>query len=80
MLGPGHPLTQRYKSHFARLLIDTGRSAEAVGIGEAALAVHAATSGPNHPWTKDSARVTADALAALDRASEAAALRERYSL
>jgi hypothetical protein len=34
----------------------------------------------NHPWTKDSARVTAEALAALGRADEAAALRARYGL
>jgi hypothetical protein len=31
--------------------------------------------GPNHPWTKDSARVTPDALG---RTEEAAALREKY--
>jgi hypothetical protein len=32
------------------------------------------------PWTKDSARVTADALVALNRGKEAAALRERFGL
>jgi hypothetical protein len=31
-------------------------------------------------WTKDSARVTADALRALGRADDAAALRDRYKL
>ena len=36
------------------------------------------TTGLNHPWTKDSARVTADALDALGRHEEAKALRERY--
>jgi hypothetical protein len=37
-------------------------------------------SGPKHPWTKDSTRLTADALVALDRVAEAAALRARYSI
>jgi hypothetical protein len=32
------------------------------------------------PWTKDFARVTADALAALGRLEEAVALRARYGL
>jgi hypothetical protein len=36
--------------------------------------------GPDRPWTKDSARVTADALDALGRTEEAKALRERYGL
>lgn len=34
----------------------------------------------DHAWTKDSARVTADALDALGRNDEAKALRERYGL
>jgi len=40
---------------------------------------HAAL-GDNHSWTKDSARITADALAALGRADEAAEVRARYRL
>jgi hypothetical protein len=36
--------------------------------------------GPLHPWTKDSARVTADALHALGRTEEATALRARYDI
>jgi hypothetical protein len=36
--------------------------------------------GQIHPWTKDSARVTADALDALGRTEEAKALREKYGL
>jgi hypothetical protein len=36
--------------------------------------------GPEHPKTKDAARVTADALAALGRTEEAAALPERYGV
>ncbi len=49
-------------------------------LAESALATHARVNGPSHPWTKDSARVTADALEALGRADEAAALRARYGL
>ena len=40
---------------------------------------HAAL-GDNHSWTKDSARITADALAALGRADEAAEVRARYRI
>jgi hypothetical protein len=36
--------------------------------------------GPLHPWTKDFARVTADALHALGRTEEATALRARYGI
>ena len=43
----------------------TDRPAEALQLARAALAVHERANGPNHPWTKDSAGVTADALAAL---------------
>jgi hypothetical protein len=45
-----------------------------------ALATHERLNGPNHTWTKDSARITADALDALGRADEAAALREKYGI
>jgi hypothetical protein len=78
-LGRDHALTQRYASHFARLLLDTGRSAEALPLAQAALAIHAAASA-NHPWTRDSARVTADAFDAELRPADAAALRARYGL
>jgi len=78
--GAAHPLTQRFQSHYARLLLITGRQVEALSIAEGALAVHEATNGSNHIWTKDSADVAADALAALGRADEAAALRARYGL
>jgi Tetratricopeptide repeat len=73
-------VTQRYASHYARLLLQTGRAAEALTAAQAALATHKAASGLNHPWTKESARVTADALDALGRTEEAKALRERYGL
>ena len=41
---------------------------------------HEAALGLNHSWTKDSARVTADALDALGRTEEANALREQYGV
>ncbi|HTV31506.1 MAG TPA: hypothetical protein VME69_00085 [Methylocella sp.] len=41
---------------------------------------HEKVLGPEHAWTKASASVTADALAALGRAAEAAELRARYKL
>jgi Tetratricopeptide repeat len=79
-VGLEHPLTQRSASHYARLLLDTGRSAKALPLAPSALATHETVSGPTHPRTMDSARVTADALDALGRADEAAALRARYGL
>jgi len=53
---------------------------EALTFGETALAAHDKVLGPNHPYTKDSARVTADALDALGRTEEAKALREKYGV
>jgi hypothetical protein len=68
VFGAEHPLTRRYQSHYARLLLMTERLAESLQLARAALAAHERANGPNHPWTKDSAGVTADALAALGRA------------
>jgi Tfp pilus assembly protein PilF len=79
-LGPEHPLTQRYQSHYARLLLMTGRSEEGFRVAQAALATHARVNGPQHLWTKDSARIAADALDALSRAEEAKALREKHGI
>jgi hypothetical protein len=53
--------------------VASDRPSEALALSDAALAVHDA-------WTKDSARVTADALDALGRTEEAKALRERYGI
>ena len=61
-------------------MVDTGHAADALNLAEFALTVHEAMFGQNHPWTKDSARVTADALEALGRAEDGKALRERYGL
>ena len=79
-LGAKHPLTQRYQSQYARLLLMTDRPAEALQLARTALAAHERVNGPNHIWTRDSAGVTADALAALGLAEEAKALRKKYSL
>jgi hypothetical protein len=46
-------------------------------VAAAALAIHAAANGPHHEWTKDSARVAAEALG---RGEEAKALRARYGI
>jgi len=62
-LGADHPPTHRFPR----------RRGDAVG--QAALAAHAEANGPNHPWTKDSARVVAEAFEAHGRADEAAAVR-----
>ncbi len=57
-----------------------GHSTEALALGDTALAAHDKLLGRHRAWTKESARVTADALDALVRTEEAKALRERYSL
>jgi tetratricopeptide (TPR) repeat protein len=79
-LGGKHFLTQRFCSCYARHVLDTGRPAEALPLAEAALATHEASVGLNHPWTKDSARVAADVLDALNRHVEATALRARHGI
>jgi hypothetical protein len=59
-------------------LLLVGHPTEALPLSETALAAHEKALGRDHAWTKDSARVTADALDALGRTEEAQALRERY--
>ena len=54
-----------------------GHSTEAMALGDTALAAHDKLLGRHHAWTKESARVTADALG---RTEEAKALRERYGV
>ena len=78
--GAGHMDTHRVRHNFATLLLASGDASQALALGEAALAAHQKLLGPTHPWTSDSARVTADALVALNRGEEAAALRERFGL
>ena len=79
-LGPDHPNTNRVRRNFACLLLTDGNASEALAFGEAALPAHDKALGSHHPWTKDSAGVTADALDALGRGAEAAALRARYAI
>jgi Tetratricopeptide repeat len=79
-LGRDYSLTQPCASHYARLLRETGRAAKALTLGRSLLATHEGALGKNHPWTKDSARITADALDALGRTEAAKALRERYGI
>jgi tetratricopeptide (TPR) repeat protein len=79
-LGPDHRNTNRARCNLARVLVATGCPAEALGLGQAALAAHESALGPDNAWTRDSVRVTADALDALARADEATALRARFGL
>lgn len=64
-------------THFRKAVLTGCLPSKAIAFGEAALATHQAASGSSHPRTKDSARVTADALG---RTEDAKALRERYGL
>ena len=57
-----------------------GRLVGARPLYERALAIFEKALGPDHAQTKDSARVTADALDALGRAEEAKVLREKYGI
>ena len=68
------------RCHLARLLITSCHTKEALGRAETALRAHEKVLGPNHRWTKDTACVTAEALDALGRADQAAALRARYGV
>jgi tetratricopeptide (TPR) repeat protein len=80
-LGPEHTTTTaRVCSNLARLRLLSGDPSEARALGTRALAADDKALGRDHAWTKDSARVTADALDALGRTEEAKALRERYGI
>ena len=79
-LGPKHQSTNRARLSLFRFLLLIGPPTATLALSEAALAAHDNAFGPGHAWTKDSARVTADALDALGRTEEAKALREKYGL
>jgi tetratricopeptide (TPR) repeat protein len=79
-LGPEHPHTAESLNNLAWLLRDQGDLAAARPLFERALAIYENALGPNHRWTNDTARVTAEALDALGRADQAAALRARYDV
>ncbi len=76
--GGDDPITKRFETNYGFLLLATGRPAEALQLAQAALAIHAATSGPEHSWTLDDARLAADAFDVLGLRKEAAALRAQY--
>jgi TIR domain/Tetratricopeptide repeat len=78
--GEADPNTNRARYRLARALLANGAPADALQHAETALAAHANALGADDVWTKDSARVAADALAALGRAEEAATLRQSYGL
>ena len=80
VVGPEFPTTNRVRCNLSRLLLLIGRPVEALALGEIALANHDRALGRDQSWTKDSARVTADALDALGRIEEGKALRERYGV
>jgi len=79
-MGPEHPSTNRVRCELSRVLLMSAQPTETLTLGETALTAHDKVLGPNHVWTKDSARVTADALDALGRTEEANALREQYGV
>jgi tetratricopeptide (TPR) repeat protein len=78
--GTEHPNANLARCNLARLMLSTDRPEQALSFGQSALSIDDKALGRDHPWTKGSARVTADALAALGRADEATALRARYGL
>jgi tetratricopeptide (TPR) repeat protein len=80
VFGPTHQETNRIRCHLAELLLTSDQPTQALALAETALSADDKALGRAHPWTKDSARVTADALDALGRTEEAKALRERYAL
>jgi Tfp pilus assembly protein PilF len=79
-LGPEHPYTNQVRSNLAGLLLESGSAREAASMGQVALTAHDKILGQDHPETKNSATLTANALDALDRGEEAAALRKRYGI
>jgi hypothetical protein len=80
VMGSEHPDTNRVCCHLSRLLLLMGVPTEALTLAETALANHDDVLGRDHVWTKESARVTSDALDALGRGGEAKVLRERHGL
>jgi hypothetical protein len=68
------------RSSLARLLVAAGDPTAALVFAETAFNAYANAFGSYHPWTRDSARVTAEALEALGRNDDADAVRRRYAL
>ena len=72
--------TNRARSNLAGVRLSEGAASDAVALSQAALAGHDKVLGADHPWTKASARTTADALDALGRTDEATSVRAKYGL
>ena len=79
-LGPEHPKTATILQNLGVLFKDQDDLVGAQPLYERALEIREKSFGRDHPSTKDSAHVAADALDALGRTDEAKALRERYGL
>ena len=79
-LGPEHPIHARALENLAKTLLRTDRLAEAHENAAEALRVHEAKLGLGHFWTLDSAASTAEALDALGRSEDAAAMRLRFGI
>ena len=77
---PDDGWTNLHRLNLAMLLLTSGSACEALAQAEAVLASAERTLGANQPFTARSAKISADALDALGRSEEAAALRERYGL
>jgi hypothetical protein len=78
--GPEHPHTGLARANLAMLRLAQGAPLEALALAELVLAAHDKALGANHSWTKGSARAVGDALDALGRIEEAAAVRARYGI
>lgn len=63
-LGAEHPTSQRLRSHLGRLLLATGRAAEARAVAEKAVALLTDKSGANHTWTRAATKLLAETEAA----------------
>jgi tetratricopeptide (TPR) repeat protein len=77
--GPEHHKTGFARSHLSLALL-IGSPTKALTLGEVDLTAYDKVLGRDHPRTKFSARVTADALDAPGRTDEAKALREKYGI
>jgi hypothetical protein len=80
--GDDHPTTISLLNNYADVLVSLGRAAEAEPLAREALAkaLARASLGPAHPLTRVVAATHAEALDALARHDEAAAVRRRFGL
>jgi tetratricopeptide (TPR) repeat protein len=79
-LGSEHPDTNVALANQSRLRLAGDVPADALSLAERALAGHEKLLGADHRRTRDSAGHAANALDALGRADEAAAVRARYGI